>query len=57
MASANPTARESNPRHGLPPYYRRYELPWSPSEEMERRFRVILRNLAIIVFTVLRNHP
>ncbi|HWX26126.1 MAG TPA: AgmX/PglI C-terminal domain-containing protein, partial [Steroidobacteraceae bacterium] len=31
-----------------PPYYRRYELPWSPSEEMERRFRTILRNLAIV---------
>ncbi len=32
---------------GLAPFYRRYELPWSPSEEMERRFRVILRNLTI----------
>jgi TonB family protein len=32
---------------GLVPYYRRYELPWSPSEDTERRFRVILRNLAI----------
>ena len=32
----------------LAPYYRRYELPWSPSEETERRFRVILRNLAIV---------
>jgi TonB family protein len=32
---------------GLVPYYRRYELPWSPSEETERRFRVILRNLGI----------
>jgi len=32
----------------LAPYYRRYELPWSPSEEMERRFRTILRNLAIV---------
>lgn len=31
----------------LNPYYRRFELPWSPSEEMERRFRVILRNLGI----------
>jgi periplasmic protein TonB len=31
----------------LVPYYRRYELPWSPSEETERRFRVILRNLGI----------
>ena len=33
---------------GLAPYYRRYELPWSPAEEMDRRFRVILRNLAIL---------
>jgi protein TonB len=32
---------------GLVPFYRRYELPWSPSEETERRFRVILRNLGI----------
>jgi TonB family protein len=40
---------------GLAPYYRRYELPWSPSEEMERRFRTILRNLAIVfaIFAVL----
>ncbi len=36
----------------LNPYYRRFELPWSPSEEMERRFRVILRNLGI-VFAIL----
>jgi outer membrane biosynthesis protein TonB len=40
------------PAKGLAPYYRRYELPWSPSEEMERRFRAILRNLGI-VFLVL----
>jgi TonB family protein len=33
---------------GLPPFYRRYDLPWSPSEEMERRYRRILRNLAIV---------
>ena len=32
----------------LAPFYRRYELPWSPSEETERRFRAILRNLAIV---------
>jgi TonB family protein len=39
----------------LAPYYRRYELPWSPAEEMERRFRLILRNLAIVfaIFAVL----
>jgi TonB family protein len=40
----NPTQRTPT---GLPPYFRRYELPWSPAEEMERRFRVILRNLVI----------
>src|ERR1700738_5109565 len=45
MAAANPAQR---PATVLPPYYRRYELPWSPSEEMERRFRTILRNLAIV---------
>jgi len=32
----------------LAPFFRRYELPWSPSEEMERRFRKILRNVAIL---------
>jgi periplasmic protein TonB len=46
MAAANPAAQRVPT--GLPPYYRRYELPWSPSEEMERRFRTILRNLAIV---------
>jgi protein TonB len=45
MAAANPAQRIPT---GLAPYYRRYELPWSPSEEMERRFRAILRNLAIV---------
>jgi periplasmic protein TonB len=44
-AAANPAA--GRPAAGLAPYYRRYELPWSPSEEMERRFRKILRNLVI----------
>jgi periplasmic protein TonB len=46
MAAANPAAQRVPT--GLAPYYRRYELPWSPSEEMERRFRTILRNLAIV---------
>src|SRR5882762_9326309 len=46
MAAANPAAQRVPT--ALPPYYRRYELPWSPSEEMERRFRSILRNLAIV---------
>jgi periplasmic protein TonB len=52
MTAANPA---QNTATGLPPYYRRYELPWSPSEEMERRFRGILRGLAIvfILFAVL----
>jgi protein TonB len=45
MAAAYPAQRIPT---GLAPYYRRYELPWSPSEEMERRFRAILRNLAIV---------
>jgi len=45
MATANPAQRVAA---GIPPYYRRYDLPWSPSEEMERRFRRILRNLAIL---------
>ena len=45
MAAANPAQRAPI---ALPPYYRRYDLPWSPSEEMERRFRVILRNLGIV---------
>ncbi|MGO9934287.1 MAG: hypothetical protein ACLPV8_21070, partial [Steroidobacteraceae bacterium] len=45
MAGANPAVRAPA---GLVPYYRRYELPWSPSEETERRFRVILRNLCIV---------
>jgi outer membrane biosynthesis protein TonB len=43
VAAASPS-----PNPGLAPYFRRYELPWSPSEEMERRFRVILRNLAVV---------
>jgi periplasmic protein TonB len=47
-AAANPAQR---PAAALAPYYRRYELPWSPSEEMEQRFRKILRNL-VIVFAI-----
>ena len=50
MAAANPAQRAI--ATGLAPYYRRYELPWSPSEEMERRFRVILRNL-LIAFAII----
>jgi protein TonB len=44
MATSNPAMRAPT---GLVPYYRRYDLPWSPSEETERRFRVIVRNLGI----------
>jgi periplasmic protein TonB len=36
----------------LAPYYRLYELPWSPTEEVERRYRVTLRN-SIIVFAII----
>jgi TonB family protein len=45
MTAANPAQRVPT---GLAPFYRRYELPWSPSEEMERRFRTILRNLGVV---------
>ena len=50
MSAANPAQR--SPAPGLVPFYRRYELPWSPAEEMERRFRVILRNL-VIAFAII----
>jgi TonB family protein len=33
---------------GLAPYFRRFELPWAPSDEMERRFKKLLRILLII---------
>jgi periplasmic protein TonB len=49
MAAMNPANRVPS---GLVPYYRRYDLPWAPSEETERRFRVILRNLAIVFLIV-----
>ena len=49
MAAANPMQRTPA---GLAPFFRRYELPWSPAEDMERRFRVILRN-SLIVFAIL----
>lgn len=44
MASATAADRPVT----LAPFFRRYELPWSPSEEMERRFRKILRNVVIL---------
>ncbi len=49
MAALNPAQLTPT---SLPPYFRRYELPWSPAEDMERRFRVILRNL-VIVFAII----
>ena len=33
---------------GLVPFYRRFELPWAPGEESERRFKKLLRILLII---------
>jgi protein TonB len=36
----------------LAPYFRVYELPWSPTEEIERRFRKVMRN-ALIVFALI----
>jgi len=36
----------------LVPYYRLYNLPWSPTEEVEQRFRKVLRN-CFIVFAIL----
>src|SRR5438477_10049069 len=52
MAAVN-TAQRGAPE--LAPFYRRYELPWSPAEEMERRFRAILRNgfIVFVIFAVL----
>jgi periplasmic protein TonB len=47
MVNANPTMQV-----GLAPFYRRYELPWTPREEMERRFRSIMRALVIIFLIV-----
>jgi periplasmic protein TonB len=36
----------------LVPYYRQYELPWSPTAEVEQRFRKIMRN-CLIAFVVI----
>jgi len=33
-------------------YYRQYDLPWSPKEEVEARFRRVVRN-ALIIFLVI----
>jgi len=35
----------------LAPYYRLYDLPWSPTEDVERRFRKVVRN-AFIIFAI-----
>lgn len=39
----------------LAPYYRIYDLPWSPTAEVEQRFRKVVRNCLIVgaVFSVL----
>ncbi len=36
----------------LAPYYRQYELPWSPTAEVEQRFRKVVRN-CLIAFVIL----
>src|SRR5689334_23359307 len=33
-------------------YYRQYDLPWSPKEEVEARFRRVVRNALIIFFII-----
>jgi TonB family protein len=39
----------------MAPFFRHYELPWSPTEEVEARFRRILRNvlIAFVIFAIL----
>lgn len=37
---------------GLTPYYRLYDLPWSPKEDVEARFRKVLR-ITLAIFVVL----
>ncbi|MBM0107315.1 TonB family protein [Steroidobacter sp. S1-65] len=39
----------------LAPYYRLYDLPWSPTEEVEARFRRVVRNafIAFAIFAIL----
>ena len=32
----------------IAPFYRRYELPWSPTEEVEERFRKYVKRLGIV---------
>jgi protein TonB len=33
-------------------YYRQYDLPWSPKEEVEARFRRVVRNSLIVFFII-----
>ena len=37
---------------GLAPYYRRYDLPWAPSEETERRFRWLFEESPVAIALV-----
>jgi len=36
----------------IAPYYRRFELPWAPSEENERKFKRLI-SIFLIIVTVL----
>lgn len=36
----------------LAAFYREYELPWSPTEEVERRFRRVVRNTLIVAAVI-----
>jgi periplasmic protein TonB len=40
---------------GIAPFFRRFELPWAPSDEIEQRFKKLLRVLIIIatVFAII----
>jgi hypothetical protein len=39
-------------RMSYPIFFRQYELPWTPAEEGERRYRRILRNVLLVVLLV-----
>ncbi|MDP9065063.1 MAG: hypothetical protein M3O06_04250, partial [Pseudomonadota bacterium] len=49
MASLDATAQAMT---RLAPNFRRYELPWAPTADMERRYRTILR-YSVLVFLLL----
>jgi TonB family protein len=36
----------------IAPFYRLYELPWSPTEDVERRFRVTVRNVFLVFLVI-----